>query len=30
VYYVQNWTFRGDIVILVRTVWSVLFHRGAR
>jgi lipopolysaccharide/colanic/teichoic acid biosynthesis glycosyltransferase len=30
VYYVQNWTFRGDIIILIRTVWSVLFHRGAR
>ena len=29
-YYVQNWTFWGDIVILIRTVWVVLFHRGAR
>jgi exopolysaccharide biosynthesis polyprenyl glycosylphosphotransferase len=29
-YYVQNWTFWGDIVILARTVSSVLFHRGAR
>jgi lipopolysaccharide/colanic/teichoic acid biosynthesis glycosyltransferase len=29
VYYVQNWTFRGDIIILIRTVWIVLFHRGA-
>lgn len=28
-YYVQNWTFWGDIVILVRTVWIVLFHKGA-
>jgi lipopolysaccharide/colanic/teichoic acid biosynthesis glycosyltransferase len=29
VYYVQNWSFWGDMVILVRTFWSVLFHRGA-
>lgn len=29
-YYVQNWTFWGDIVILARTVWVVLFHKGAR
>lgn len=29
IYYVQNWTFWGDMVILVRTVWSVLFHHGA-
>lgn len=29
VYYVQNWTFWGDMVILIRTIWSVLFHRGA-
>jgi exopolysaccharide biosynthesis polyprenyl glycosylphosphotransferase len=28
-YYVQNWSFWGDIVILVKTVWIVLFHRGA-
>jgi exopolysaccharide biosynthesis polyprenyl glycosylphosphotransferase len=28
-YYVQNWTFWGDLVILVKTVWIVLFHRGA-
>jgi len=28
-YYVQNWSFWGDIVILVRTVWIVLFHKGA-
>ena len=28
-YYVQNWTFWGDIVILIKTVWVVLFHRGA-
>ena len=29
VYYVQNWTFRGDLIILIRTIWIVLFHRGA-
>jgi len=29
VYYVQNWTFWGDMVILARTCWIVLFHRGA-
>jgi lipopolysaccharide/colanic/teichoic acid biosynthesis glycosyltransferase len=29
IYYVQNWTFRGDLIILIRTVWIVLFHRGA-
>ncbi|MCA9325301.1 sugar transferase [Candidatus Saccharibacteria bacterium] len=29
IYYVQNWTFWGDMVILVRTVWKVLFHHGA-
>lgn len=28
-YYVQNWSFWSDIVILVKTVWIVLFHRGA-
>ncbi len=28
-FYVQNWTFWGDIVILVRTAWIVLFHKGA-
>jgi exopolysaccharide biosynthesis polyprenyl glycosylphosphotransferase len=28
-YYVQNWSFWGDIVILVKTVWVVLFHKGA-
>jgi exopolysaccharide biosynthesis polyprenyl glycosylphosphotransferase len=30
VYYVQNWSFWGDIVILVRTAWVVLHHRNAR
>lgn len=28
-YYVQNWSFWGDIVILVKTAWVILFHRGA-
>jgi lipopolysaccharide/colanic/teichoic acid biosynthesis glycosyltransferase len=28
-YYVQNWSFSGDLVILMKTVWMVLFHRGA-
>lgn len=29
-YYVQNWTFWGDIVILIKTVWLVFRHKGAR
>lgn len=29
VYYVQNWSFGGDLIILVRTLWIVLTHRGA-
>lgn len=28
-YYVQNWSFWGDIVILFKTASVVLFHRGA-
>ncbi len=28
-YYVQNWGFGGDLVILVRTLWIVLTGRGA-
>lgn len=28
-YYVQNWSFWGDIVILIKTVSVVLFHKGA-
>lgn len=28
-YYVQNWSFWNDMVILVKTIWIVLFHRGA-
>ena len=29
-YYVQNWSFWSDIVILVKTFWVVLFHKGTR
>jgi exopolysaccharide biosynthesis polyprenyl glycosylphosphotransferase len=29
-YYVQNWSFWGDIVILIKTVSVVLFHKGTR
>lgn len=29
-YYVQNWSFWNDIVILLKTVAVVLFHRGAK
>ena len=29
-YYVQNWSFWSDIVILFRTVSVVLFHKGTR
>jgi exopolysaccharide biosynthesis polyprenyl glycosylphosphotransferase len=29
-YYVQNWSFWSDIVILLRTISVVLFHRGAK
>lgn len=28
-YYVQNWSFWNDMVILVKTIWIVLFHKGA-
>jgi exopolysaccharide biosynthesis polyprenyl glycosylphosphotransferase len=28
-YYVQNWTFLGDLIILAKTAWVVLFHKGA-
>jgi lipopolysaccharide/colanic/teichoic acid biosynthesis glycosyltransferase len=28
-YYVQNWSFWGDLVILAKTIWIVLFHKGA-
>lgn len=29
-YYVQNWSFWGDLVILVKTFWVVAFHKGTR
>jgi exopolysaccharide biosynthesis polyprenyl glycosylphosphotransferase len=29
-FYVQNWSFWSDMVILVKTFWVVLFHRGTR
>ncbi len=29
-YYVQNWSFFNDLVILVKTFWVVLFHKGTR
>jgi exopolysaccharide biosynthesis polyprenyl glycosylphosphotransferase len=29
VYYVQNWSFSGDLIILIRTIWIVLTRRGA-
>lgn len=29
-YYVQNWSFWGDLVIIARTVWVVLNRRGSR
>lgn len=29
-FYVQNWSFWGDVVILVKTFWVVLFHKGTR
>jgi len=29
-YYVQNWSFWNDLVILAKTISVVLFHRGAR
>ncbi len=28
-YYVQNWSFWSDMVILIKTFWIVLFHKGA-
>lgn len=28
-FYVQNWSFWGDMVILIKTFWIVLFHKGA-
>lgn len=29
-YYVQNWSFFSDLVILAKTFWVVLFHKGTR
>ncbi len=29
-YYVQNWSFRNDLVIIIKTFWVVLFHKGTR
>ncbi len=29
-YYVQNWSFWGDAVIIAKTFWVVLFHKGTR
>lgn len=29
-YYVQNWSFWSDMVIIVKTFWVVLFHKGTR
>ncbi len=28
-FYVQNWSFWEDMVILTKTIWIVLFHKGA-
>jgi len=28
-YYVQNWSILGDLVIFIKTIWIVLFHKGA-
>lgn len=28
-YYAQNWSLLGDLVIFIKTIWIVLFHRGA-
>ncbi|HEY1064215.1 MAG TPA: sugar transferase [Candidatus Saccharimonadales bacterium] len=29
-YYVQNWSFWNDIVIIIKTMWIVLRHKGSR
>lgn len=29
-YYVQNWSFLSDLVIIAKTFWVVLFHKGTR
>ncbi len=30
IYYVQNWTFWGDMTILLRTIWITITHRGSK
>jgi exopolysaccharide biosynthesis polyprenyl glycosylphosphotransferase len=29
-YYVQNWSFSGDLIILIKTIWIVLRRKGTR
>jgi lipopolysaccharide/colanic/teichoic acid biosynthesis glycosyltransferase len=29
-YYVENWSFWGDMVILIKTFWVVIRHKGTR
>ena len=29
-FYVQNWSFGSDLIILLKTFWVVLFHKGTR
>lgn len=29
-YYVENWSFWGDLVIIVKTIWVSLTHKGTR
>lgn len=29
-FYVQNWSWWGDLVIVLKTFWVVLFHKGTR
>jgi exopolysaccharide biosynthesis polyprenyl glycosylphosphotransferase len=29
-YYVQNWSFWSDLIIVAKTFWVVLFHKGTR
>ena len=29
-YYVQNWSFWNDMIIVAKTFWVVLFHKGTR
>ncbi len=29
-YYVQNWSFWSDLVIIIKTFWVVVFHEGTR